>query len=252
MKTKTSKDFLSLFNVKKPIMAMIHLKGDSEEEIFERAKKEIDIYLQSDVDAIIFENYYGTIVDLRKALDYYTKLDKKKVFGINCLNVDYMGFKLGIEYNADFIQLDSVVGHVKERDEPSIDEFLSLMRNEFKGCLLGGVRFKYQPMLSIHSVEHDLEIAKTRCDGVVVTQDATGQATSMDKINTFRNALKDFTLIVGAGLTIENVSEQFEVVDGAIVGSYFKDTYKDSGDVSLEHIIDLMEKVKEIRRRLND
>ena len=35
------KGILSVFKSKKPIIAMIHLKGDTPEDIFERAKKEI-------------------------------------------------------------------------------------------------------------------------------------------------------------------------------------------------------------------
>lgn len=37
-------------------------------------------------------------------------------------------------------------------------------------------------------------------------------------------------------MTPENCAKQFAVGDAAIVGSFFKDTYKDSGDVDEEHV----------------
>lgn len=72
-----------------------------------------------------------------------------------------MGFYLAREFECDYIQIDSVVGHVKPRDEYSLQAFFDLMRKEYDGYVLGGVRFKYQPVLSEKSLKEDLEIAKS-------------------------------------------------------------------------------------------
>ena len=45
----------------------------------------------------------------------------------------------------------------------------------------------------------------TRCDAIVVTQDATGQETPMEKINEFRKIIGDFPLVIGAGMTADNL-----------------------------------------------
>ncbi len=55
--------------------------------------------------------------------------------------------------------------------------------------------------------------------------------------------------MVGAGITPENMEKQFAYADGAIVGSYFKDTYKDDGEVSGEHVKAIVEAAEKIRRR---
>lgn len=239
--------FLSLFKERKPIMAMLHLKGEDDGTVMERLKREVDLYVNGGVDAVIVEDYFGTYTSMVKALEYVQQAGLPIPYGVNCLNIDAMGFELAIEYGASFVQLDSVVGHVQPRDEVALAAFLSLYRSRFAGKVLGGVRFKYQPVLSKNTVEEDLEIAKGRCDAVCVTQDATGQETSMDKIEQFRAGLGDFPLIVGAGVTPENAHKSLAVADGAIVGSYFKDTYKDNGEVSAEHIAALMAAVREIR-----
>lgn len=239
--------FLSAFKERKPVMAMLHLKGDTPEEVLERTKRELDLYIKGGVDAVIVEDYFGTYGDMRRALEYVSTARSEIVYGVNCLNVDAMGFELAQEFGAAFVQLDSVVGHVKPRDEEALAAFLELYRGRYSGYVLGGVRFKYQPVLSEHSLEEDLVCAKGRCDAVAVTQDATGQETSLDKIRSFRAGLGDFPLIVAAGVTPENARESLRIADGAVVGSYFKDTYHDDGEVSLDHVRALMDAVRAVR-----
>lgn len=240
-------NFLDVFKNKKPIFAMIHLKGDTETEIFERAKREIEIYYENGVDAVIVENYFGNYYDMERVLEYLQNSNLDLIYGVNCLNVDAMGFELARRYGATFVQLDSVAGHLKVRDDPGFDEFIKMNRQSYDGYALGGVRFKYQPYLSGRTLEEDLKIGMTRCDAIVVTQDATGQETSMEKINEFRSIIGDFPLVIGAGLTAENCKEQFSVGDAAIVGSYFKDTYKDTGDVDANHVKTLIDTLNDIR-----
>lgn len=240
--------FLSLFPVGKPIMAMLHLKGEDDGTMLERVRREVDTYVTNGVDAVIVEDYFGTYDSMVQALEYVESQQLSIPYGVNCLNVDPMGFELARRFNAAFVQLDSVVGHVKPRDERSIAAFLAKERGDYAGYVLGGVRFKYQPVLSEHTVEEDLAIAKGRCDAVVVTQDATGQETSVDKVRRFRDALgPSFPLIVGAGLTPENACKTLCIADGAIVGSFFKDTGKDDGEVSGERVRLLMKEIARIR-----
>lgn len=244
------RDFLKLFSAQKPIMAMLHLKSDAEKNALERTKTELDIYLSEGVDAVIVEDYFGTYDDMVGALEYLQTLKQDVVFGVNCLNFDALGFELARNYHADFIQLDSVIGHVKPRDERSLEVFLDHERASYEGAVLGGVRFKYQPMLSRRTLEQDLASAQDRCDAVAVTQDATGQETSLDKISEFRQHLGDFPLIVAAGVTPKNLTHSLRVADGAVVGSYFKHNYKDAGEVDREHVHTLMQAVNELRQSL--
>ena len=54
-----NRKFLNLFKNEKPILAMLHLKGTSDEDIVRRFKEEIAIYAENGVDCIIVENYFG-------------------------------------------------------------------------------------------------------------------------------------------------------------------------------------------------
>ena len=114
--------------------------------------------------------------------------------------------------------------------------------------LLGGVRFKYQPVRSGRSVEQDLMLGKQRCDAVVVTGAGTGINTELEKIRLFREVLGDFPLIVGAGMTEENFREQLSIADGAIIGSWFKRDGITEAPVDPERVRRFMEIVREMRK----
>lgn len=244
------KAFSEVFKETKPIIGVIHLKGTDEADIRERAKREIELYLSGGLDGIIVEDYFGTYPNLVWALGY---LQEQKIgipYGVNCLNFDSLCFKLARDFSCDFLQLDSVVGHVKPRDEATLDAFFALERPTCDALVLGGVRFKYQPVLSEHTVEEDIETAKGRCDAICVTGDGTGMEAPIDKIRRFKLACGDTPLIICSGVNVDNCAEQLTVADGAVVGSFFKDTGKDTGDVSAEKIELLMQQMRALRGTL--
>ena len=134
-----------------------------------------------------------------------------------------IAFDMAWKYGARFVQLDSVCGHLEPSYEKPFLKKLETLRGEGDIFLLGGVRFKYQPVRSGRSLEEDLKLGMERCDAIVVTGEGTGISTDLEKIKTFRGILGDFPLIVGAGMTAETAKEQLAFSDGAIVGSYFKE-----------------------------
>jgi len=242
---------LTCFKNHKPIIALIHTKGTDDTDIFLRAKREINIYIENDVDGILIENYFGTYYNIEKVLDYIATSNLGIPYGVNCLNVDAMSFELASRYHCQYLQVDSVVGHVKPRDEATLEAFFKLFRSKCQAYVMGGVRFKYQPIYSKNTIQTDLNTAMLRCDAVCVTEDSTGQETSLEKIKLFRDALNEFPLFVCAGVTADNVYQQLQFTDGAVIGSYFKNNYKDNGDVSSEHVAKLMTAVKRFRQTEN-
>lgn len=118
--------------------------------------------------------------------------------------------------------------------------------------VLGGLRFKYQPIRSAGTLEDDAFIAKLRCVAVVTTGEGTGKACPTEKLSEFRTVLKDFPLIVGAGVTADNVCKKLHFADGVIIGSWLKDAHYDHGDVCEEYVKEFMEKVFEYRKSNKD
>jgi predicted TIM-barrel enzyme len=244
-------DFLSLFPVKKPIIGMIHLKGKDSEDRLTRAKREVDLMVENGIDAVLVENYFGDFFDVEKVLKWLSRERCQLVYGVNLLSQvmpELLAFNLASEFGAKFIQIDSVVGHLPINQDEHLAWKLQQLRYNFSIPIIGGVRFKYQDVLSGRSEEDDLRIGMTRCDAIAVTGEGTGIATDLEKIQRFRTVLGDFPLVVAAGLTADNCLEQMAIGDACIVGSYLKDTYKDTGEVSVDHLQKFVERIKTLRK----
>ena len=113
----------------KPIIAMLHLKGDSDEEIMERMIKEAEIYYRNGIDAVMVENYFGDTENCVQALEYLRQNMPDKLYGVNILGDYKTAFELAEKYGADFVQIDSVCGHLKpEKDFAYADELIGNMK----------------------------------------------------------------------------------------------------------------------------
>lgn len=239
--------FQAVFERPKPIIGMIHLHGNSLRERLDRALQELRIYDEEGVAGAIIEDYYphATSEDIRAVLEAsHGQYDL--VRGVNLLRTRQEGldaFALADRYGARFIQLDSIqVPHI----EPSLHE---LRRRAFPNIsVLGGVGFKYTRPTPPQELPQELGVGRTRCEAIVTTGEGTGVETPLDKLRRYKELLGTFPLIVGAGVTAENIRMQFVYADGAIVGSYFKedgDANSGSG-VSRERVRRLMDLVREM------
>lgn len=217
------KKLKEVFGVDKPVIGMLHMSGCGAEEKMAIAREEIGIMYRNGVNAVLVENYYGDDSDVENALKYLQENYTDKVYGVNMLGDPDVAFDLARKYGAGFVQIDSVCGHALPKHDAELAKYLAQLRGDGDVFLLGGVRFKYQPVLSERTLEEDLKLGMERCDAIVVTGEGTGISTDLEKIKTFRSILEDFPLIVGAGMTAETAQEQLAVADGAIVGSYFKE-----------------------------
>jgi predicted TIM-barrel enzyme len=240
--------FLEIFDNPKPILAMLHLKGDTLEEILERVVIEADIYHQCGVDAMIVEDYFGDVTAVIKSLELLKNERPDYCLGVNVLDDFPKSYELCQQFDLPFMQVDSICGHLNEADEKDYLRMVDRYREESEVAVIGGVRFKYQPVLSNRSLEEDLKIGMAHCDAIAVTGSGTGVETSTDKIKAFRAIIGAFPLVVAAGVTLETLEEKLSIGDAAIVGSTFKDTRKDTGDVFQPHVCEFMSEVKRLFR----
>ncbi|MDX2008196.1 MAG: BtpA/SgcQ family protein [Meiothermus sp.] len=239
--------FLPLFPHPKPVVGVLHLKGDTALERLARAKEEIEVYYSGGVDAVLVEDYFGSINDAERVLQHLQEAHGGRIYGVNILDNFHRSYELAVLYGARFMQVDSVAGHLPPELDRAFAAMVAGYRALGKVSVLGGVRFKYQPVLSGRSLEEDLHLGMARCDAVVVTGEGTGMETDLEKIREFRAVLGEFPLIVGAGVTLENCGEQLALTNGAIVGSYFKDNHRDTGHVDADHVRQLMSEVSKLR-----
>jgi len=233
--------FSELFSVKKPIIGMIHLAGDTREEMIKRALEELTIYNEEGVDGAIIEDYHGTPDDVVQTLRESSNLDLNLIKGVNILRNPYLGFELADSYGAKFVQFDSV-----QETDLDITTYRVLKNMHTEIIVLGGVGFKYIKPTE-NPLEEELENGKSLCEAIVTTGSGTGIETPIDKLKEYRKYLGDFPLIVGAGVNLDNVREQLSIADGAIIGSYFK-PYKDTTlPVDAKKVRGLMNIVRDLR-----
>jgi uncharacterized protein len=242
--------FQKLFPAPKPILGMLHLTGATPAERLEIARWETEALVANGVDGLVVENYFGDVEDVRAVLGWLAERSPPVRIGLNVLRDFRLAFDLAERFRVDFVQIDSVAGHLAPAEDAVYARELTDLRSRSRVAVLGGVRFKYQPVLSGRDEAEDLRIGAMRCDAIVATGEATGQPTDLDRLHRFRAVLgRNAPLLVGAGLTAANAAEQLAVADGAIVGSFFKDAHADTGLVRPDHVAALMAVVRDVRNR---
>lgn len=231
-----------LFKENKPIIGMIHLAGKSRDEKVTRALEELAIYEQEEVSGAIIEDYHGSPENVQEVLEKSRGIFGKIVRGVNLLSNPYLGFKLAQDYGAGFVQFDSV-------QTPNLNlKLYNLMKREFPNiAVLGGVGFKYIPQTG-NPLEIDLKEGQSRCEAIVTTGDGTGIETPVDKLRRYKELLGKFPLIVGAGVNLVNTYEQLMIVDGAIIGSYFKPNGNTQLPIERSNIQNIMKIAKQVRK----
>ncbi len=242
--------FRRVFPIDRPILGMLHLSGVGQADIVARAVREARTLAANGIDGLVVEDYFGSPQDVEAVLDQFASDPPGVPVGVNVLDDGAASFALAARYGPAFVQMDSVAGHLSPADDLRFAEELRALRARNDALLLGGVRFKYQPVLSGNDLAVDLRVGLERCDAVVVTGDGTGMETSIEKIETFRTLMGvEFPLVVGAGITPANCAEALAIADAAIVGTSLKATQTAAGDVSGDRVAELMEAVQVVRRQ---
>ena len=105
---------------------------------------------------------------------------------------------------------------------------------------------------SSHAVTGDLDIGEVAraaefccSDGVIVTGRSTGSPADTDELVCVREAVR-LPLLVGSGVTTNNLEQYMTKVDGMIVGSEFKVGGQWCNDIDIDRIRRLIAKKEEL------
>lgn len=108
---------------------------------------------------------------------------------------------------------------------------------------------------SSHAITSDLSLLDTayaakffKSDGVILTGKSTGDATDTDEVKIIadnRKSLK-MPILIGSGVTKDNLKDYIGVADALIIGSYFKINGNWENDVSAEKVNEFMEYANKI------
>lgn len=110
---------------------------------------------------------------------------------------------------------------------------------------------------SSHSITEDISLVETvkaaeffLSDGVILTGSSTGHAANPKELDDVYGRTK-LPILIGSGVTKENVVEYLYKANGLIIGSYFKEGGNWMNDLSEERVENFMNKVEELVDKRN-
>jgi predicted TIM-barrel enzyme len=106
---------------------------------------------------------------------------------------------------------------------------------------------------SSHALTADVDIVETAhaaefflSDGVIVTGIATGTEADIAEVQQVKAAV-DIPVLIGSGVTVENVDRYLNVADALIIGSHFKYEGHWAETVEIDRVRTFMDKVNKLR-----
>lgn len=257
-KKEKMKNIEQLFGAKHPIIGGVHfspLPGykefDSLERVYDQALYDTKALERGGAHGVIFENNYDiphkitdvgeqteqAMIQLIKQLKQNTSLP----IGISVLFNDYKtALRIAKEVGASFIRVPVFVDHVKTSYGEVIGnpEDVIAYRREIGAdnvLLFTDIHVKHSEILNSETIQQSARNAVTAgSDGLIITGKWTGDAPDIGELKRVRKVVGDFPIILGSGVSGENISSLFQTADGAIVSTSLKEGNEKEGEVNVK------------------
>jgi len=262
-----------LFGINKAIVGVIHVdalpgtpeyKGDVE-SIINNAVKEAIIYKDSGIDVIAIENMHDIpylkrnvgpeIISLMSIIGREVKKVSQLPCGIQILaGANKEAMAVAHSAGMDFIRSEGFVfAHVADEGIMDSDAGELLRYRKQIGAedilIFTDIKKKH----SSHSITSDADIIETAraaefflSDGVILTGKFTGKETDIDELKKVRGAV-EIPVLIGSGLTVDNIEKYFTTADAFIIGSFFKQGGDWKNKVDAERVKALMDKINKLK-----
>jgi len=265
--------FQKIFKVAHPIIGMIHIQAlpgtpnyqDNCGFILKEAIKEAQLYKKAGIDALMIENMHDVpyqkntvgpeITSMMTLVANAIKKETRLPMGIQILaGANKEALAVAKTAQLDFIRAEGFVfGHVA--DEGYIDSQaadLLRYRKQIDAehiAVFTDIKKKH----SSHALTADVTITETAhaaefflSDGLILTGKQTGAEADSNEIESVKKTTK-LPVLIGSGVTLENVREYLAISDALIVGSYFKKEGFWKNELEPKRIEKFMEKVNQFR-----
>ena len=265
---------LNLFNINKPVIGMIHVSAlpgtpnfsGSVKQIIEQAKTEAFICKENGIDAIAIENMNDVpylkrkvgpeITALMSVIGYEVKNLTKLPCGIQILagaNKD----ALAAAHSAglDFVRAEGFVfAHVADEGiiESDAGELLRYRKQIAAENIFIFTDIKKKH--SSHAITADVDIIETAkaaqfflSDGIIITGSSTGYEADINEVIKVKDEI-NIPVIIGSGITVENIKKYLPAADAFIVGSSLKKESSWMNEVDAERVKEFMKKVNKLKK----
>ncbi len=223
------------------VIGVVHLKPlpgspnyTSFDDVIESALRDARALEDGGVDAVIIENYGDKpflkevgkeVVACMTAIALEVKREISLPIGINVLRNDAIAsLSIAKAVKADFIRVNQLFfpclapeGFI-EGKAAEIMRFKRLI--DCNAMVFADVNVKHAVHLA-KLEDYVLNVERSLADAIVLTGKVTGAEINLEELKYVRK-VADMPIIVGSGVTAENVAKVIEFCDGVIVGTYFK------------------------------
>lgn len=227
------------------LIGMIHLppllsyeKFWGMEKTINKALSDLENLQKAGFDAVLIENDYdqphtefanpAQIASFAIVANEVMKKAKIPVGVEMMLNDWESSIAIAKAINAEFIRLDVFVDDVICKwcniypNPQKIMDYKNKLYPELK--IFTDIQVKYKTMIDnrktiIKSAEQAIYYGS---DALIITGNATGEETPIEKIKNVKSNFIDFPVFVGAGVNKNNIRNQLNIADGAIVGTSVK------------------------------
>ena len=236
------------FSKQKPVIGVIHvgaLPGTPRStqtipELVTSARREAQIYRESNVDGVIIENMHDVpylrgevgpeIVAAMTAIGIEVKAENRLPVGIQILaGANIEALAVAHAAGLDFIRAEAYAyAHVADEGlmEASAAKLLRYRR------MIGATRIQVwtdvKKKHAAHAITADVSLGTTAetiefmgADCVIVTGGVTGEPPTVSDVREAKSHCR-LPVFLGSGISAENINEFYEEADGFIVGSSFK------------------------------
>ncbi|WP_321300296.1 BtpA/SgcQ family protein [Marinifilum fragile] len=260
--------------LEKSIIGMVHVQAlpgtpnnkHSIEEICEIAVQEAKTYEEVGLDAVMIENmhdvpYLKGVVgpEITASMAVVAKAIREAVdlpLGIQILaGANKEALAVAKAANFQFIRAEGFVfGHVA--DEGYIDSCAGELLRYRKAIGAEDVKIftDIKKKHSSHALTSDVDIDETAkaaefflSDGLIVTGSSTGKAVYLHELKSLKDKVQ-IPVLIGSGITSDNLDEYWNYAAGFIVGSHFKENGFWKNSISKDRLKIFVEKVKQLRK----
>lgn len=273
----------SMFHVKKPIIAMLHLDplpgdprfhhGDSMETVVAHARQDLEALQAGGVDGVLISNEFS--LPYQRHMQFVTPAamayvvgclrDSIRVpFGVDCISDGEATLELAAAVEADFVR-GTFSGVYAGDGGLYNNDFSALMRR--KAALpLENLKMLYfinpesdrnldtRPLADIASST----IFKVHPDGLCISANAAGQDVDDELIASVKKAAPEVVVLCNTGCRPDTIARKLRLGDAAVVGTYFKEGGKLENEklenlrVDQSRVEAFMACVKELRAELGE
>jgi membrane complex biogenesis BtpA family protein len=261
-----------LFGVEKPVIGMCHMlamPGDPKfdaakglNRVYDQARADMLALQDGGIDAIMFSNEFS--------LPYLTKVETITVasmaaiigelkneikipFGVNVLWDPSASLDLAMATGAQFVR--EIFTGVYASDfglwNTNVGE---VVRHQHRiGAQHVRLLFNIVPESAVYLGGRQIgDIARSTVfnnepDALCVSGLTAGEETSAQTLKLVKEAVPDTPVFANTGVRLENVREQLEIADGAVIGTAFKQEGNTWNPIDASRVKELMDKVKSLR-----